>query len=428
VANQPTLDEIAAIEWVLRLLHPLPEAALSEAVQRLSVTDWEAILQAAREHRLAPLLAHRLQATTLPLPASINASLQQAFDWSRIRTAWLYAHLAPVLQALAAEGIPVILLKGVYLGAAIYPHPALRQMSDVDFLVPVGALGRAMQPLRQLGYAEENGFELADGHGIDQQRQYLHHLPPFSKPDGPTLEVHWTLFAPRCALALAQEDMAQVWQRAQPMTVAGQACLALAPEDALLHLCCHMIIQHHVSAAGLVACFDLAELVRVTQPDWQSVVDRAGHWGIAPPVYLALHLAQNLAGAAIPAHVLSALQSEPLPPAVIASAHAAIFHTYTYSMRNLEFTQLVTRGSAGCKLRRLLRALFPSPQDLAHMYPALAASGCVYRLYPRRWADVRRRHAPALWALWRGDETGQSVAQAQAVLADWLHEQNWSGG
>jgi hypothetical protein len=64
------------------------------------------------------------------------AAFQRYYRLSAISSLYREAALRKLLGGFNACGIPVILLKGCYLGRFVYKDPALRPMDDVDVLVP----------------------------------------------------------------------------------------------------------------------------------------------------------------------------------------------------------------------------------------------------------------------------------------------------
>ena len=94
------------------------------------------IVGLARRHRLSPLLS-QLADDTLPPP------LAATFRRDRLMTVarnLMFSQAAEeCIRALAAEGIPTIVLKGLAYEPSIYPGAGTRPTSDVDLLVPDGS-------------------------------------------------------------------------------------------------------------------------------------------------------------------------------------------------------------------------------------------------------------------------------------------------
>ena len=120
------------------------------------------------------------------------------------------------------------------------------------------------------------------------------------------IEVHWHLDRQRPAFSI---DIAGVWHRAVPATIAGVDTLVLSPEDLLLHLCLHTCKQQ-ISRLWPPRARRYAATLQQYGPRmaWQPFCVRAEHWGITPYVYLMLRLARDVVGAAVPDPVLIALK------------------------------------------------------------------------------------------------------------------------
>ena len=84
-----------------------------------------------------------------------------------------------LLDLLEANGIPCVILKGAAAGMA-YPHPSLRSMGDVDFLVHFADREKAAELL------EANGYTLA------HEKDLTKHHFGYSK-NGVEFELHWRI-------------------------------------------------------------------------------------------------------------------------------------------------------------------------------------------------------------------------------------------
>ena len=90
---------------------------------------------------------------------------------------------------------------------------------------------------------------------------------------GVRIDLHWALLT-EARYAWNQAEAAAVWQRAVPITLAGERALGLAPEDLVLHLATHFAVHH--SLTGLLRQWDLALVLAQTSVDWPRLLARAG--------------------------------------------------------------------------------------------------------------------------------------------------------
>ena len=152
-----------------------------------SCDDWEALLETARRHLVAPLLCSRFQEAGLDaqMPKAIWERWQQAYQESAADNMARYMELTRLLMVLQKEGIPVLLLKGAHLAIGVYGHLALRKMSDLDLLLHREDLPDVEQALMGIGHQpwENNDYLVAEsGHLV------------YSAPGKRVrFELHWNL-------------------------------------------------------------------------------------------------------------------------------------------------------------------------------------------------------------------------------------------
>jgi hypothetical protein len=211
--------------------------------------DDPALLAVSRHHRLSPLLSITC-AETLPAP------LAKAFRRDRIVTAARNMMLCQIaeecLRALAAAGIPAIVLKGLAYETQLYGAPGARPTADVDLLVPDEKRRAAFAVLDRLGFeprAAAAGFDDPDYHEVGWTRA------------GAEVDLHMAL-APlaRCGI-----DYREVWRAAVPVQIGGTEALALHESHAAIFHALHMAIDHFDVPA--IYLLDLARLL----PDEESI-------------------------------------------------------------------------------------------------------------------------------------------------------------
>ena len=106
--------------------------------------DWNWILDRARSHKVAALLATRLDYLEDGfLPNRVRDTVGTVRREARERATWAQRTLQQVARALAARSVPFLVLKGSVLAERVYGDPALRPFHDVDLAVPVPRLDEA---------------------------------------------------------------------------------------------------------------------------------------------------------------------------------------------------------------------------------------------------------------------------------------------
>lgn len=95
--------------------------------------------------------------------------------------------LKGLMDALAARGLPAVVLKGVQFADRLYPDPALRPFTDVDLLAPPAFVTQVEATLEEMGYRPEPAPQRKHSAGYGERTWCL--------PNAPTgaVEVHWNL-------------------------------------------------------------------------------------------------------------------------------------------------------------------------------------------------------------------------------------------
>lgn len=235
-----------------------PSRRLLAAACRGERIDVELDPAAVRRQRLAPL-AHVLGA-----PGFDRDHLAASLVFERRR-----ADAVEAVCALAAAGVPVMLLKGIAYAGRLYPDPAARPMTDVDLLVAPDAIDAALAALRRLGYWNA-------GEGAERSR--FHHGVTLKRP-GAAIDLHRAIRHPLRA------QLPGAWSRAQRAPLPG----AVVPEpidEAVIGLA--MIARQDL----IVPAINLVDAARLlARVDRESVLERARAAGLGRPVAAVAYLA-----------------------------------------------------------------------------------------------------------------------------------------
>jgi hypothetical protein len=97
--------------------------------------DWDALRRAVEAENLAPLLFPLLRGR-LGVPPVVLKVLEQSYYHAAGSVGRMLHELEAVLEALARDAVPVLLLKGAALADTAYRGVGSRRMDDVDLLVP----------------------------------------------------------------------------------------------------------------------------------------------------------------------------------------------------------------------------------------------------------------------------------------------------
>jgi hypothetical protein len=255
--REQLIDLLAAIE--------------NPARPRVFSPDDPALVAVARHHRLTPLLSISCGTT---LPPALAAAFRRDRVVTGARNMILAQAAEECIRALAAVGIPTIVLKGLDYETRLYDSPAARPTADVDLLVPDEHRRSAFGVLDRLGFeprAAAPGFDDPDYHEVAWTR------------GGVEVDLHLAL-AP---LARCRIDYAAIWGEAEAQQIGATKTRVLCRQHAAIFQALHMAIDHFdVPAIYLI---DLARLLP-TRDEALQARGLARAWHCERPMATALAL------------------------------------------------------------------------------------------------------------------------------------------
>jgi len=399
------------------LTRPVP-ADTAAACDALSAAEWQELRDIARIQRISALFhtrLHRFEGGHPQMPPTLREELATGFRERTMHNLFLFAEFRKIAEALQARDIPVVVLKGMHLAAAVYGEIGMREMEDMDILVPRDRLQAAADTLGALGYVSKEPLD------VEFWAQKQHHLPRLRNASNTVVEVHWSVTWPGDSRALS--DLEDLWTRAQPLTIAGCEVLGLSPEDLLLHLCIHASFQH-MFYTGLRPICDLDATIRCYQAemDWRLVCRLARQRQWQTGVRLMLHLTQHCLHTRIPILVWQELQPAQ-DEAALAAAYRMLWtidSDVSALPRNL--ATLWNRPNLLLRIWDLLKALVPNRFKIAKEYGLSARSPLVWLYVPRYKIDLLRKHSKAFRQLQRSDPATREMALNKSTLMDWLYQ------
>lgn len=354
------------------------EAAL-EAAQGLSRRDgfaWDAVHEAVQREDIAPLLYAIARGRGL-LPAAIEEEWRMAYFANARRNLLLFHELAHVLRALAAHGIPTLVLKGVALAEAVYGNPAVRPMGDADVLVQCEDVPCALRVLSALGYAAPHG-EARVGDTLAYENEVMLCKPGAQES---MLEIHWSLFdSPSYQYNLALDWF---WETATPLRLEDVTTQMFGPEAQLLHLCGHVMLHHGSASPRLLWLHDIAEVLVAYQTlDWASLLRQAQTCNLTLPVRQLLPRVIEEWCLPIPNAVLTSLRAlEPSPQearlfADLTAPHRPVIRRF--------WGDLASMPDGKTRLKYAWHSMVPSVEYMRMRY-AIPRAWLTPLYYPYRW-------------------------------------------
>lgn len=288
------------IRVLLGCLHADPRQLEACDTHSLTPDDWDRFVRLTRRQQVRGLAHQRLKQSGHW--RAIPSATWQRFgsEYQEVARQQLFMHfeLSSLLTQLSTHDISVIVLKGGFLGPVVYKDVGLREMRDVDVLVPKNQWHDAVAAAEAVGFARVHS-DVAEGNPA------LHPHITLSKIG--LVEIHWTITDPDEPGAIDPEPL---WQRSRTLQVAGRSTRYLGPVDQLLHLCFHASF-HHRCEFGLRPSCDIQRLITHygSDLDWDDLVRTCRERRWVRGVALTLALAHDLVGAVIPAEVTRQLGS-----------------------------------------------------------------------------------------------------------------------
>jgi hypothetical protein len=354
------------------------ERAARDALQRLLAATWEpgslrfttefpwaSLVQLAQDEGVAPMVHAATREASTAIPDEHRETLAESYYQIARDNVLASLDLAPVLAALSSLGIPALLVKGLALAGPLYGNVALRQMTDLDLVVPRDHAPTAWDVLLGLGYQPEQ-VEIRPGAHLAYNIQRRFFDPERQRA---TISIHWHLLD--VPYYVRQVPMAWFWEHTEPEQIAGHQVQVLNAEADLLYLAAHLALHHRFD--GLRWFVDLALLVHQNTPslDWTAIAHTAQEFELL----LALRETLDRLAAYWPSLPLDAPRARlhALQPTAL---EARLFRLLTAEPRSplLDFyTDVLCLPDLPSRLRFVFSNTFPQRAYMARRYGAQRA-------------------------------------------------------
>ncbi|HCF25099.1 MULTISPECIES: nucleotidyltransferase family protein [unclassified Novosphingobium] len=270
----PRLDRLKL--WLIGVMLARPGEVLADP--GFAAEDWDMIARCAGQHRLRPLLYHRLRDSWADwaMPDALRVNWHAAYKRAALRALDRQAVTVDVTRTLEAAGIAAAVLKGGAL-ARHYGSAALRPMRDIDVLVAPAEAQQAFALLVKSGLVAR--AEVSGSVHVDYATHK--HLEALWCPRRRVaVEVHTALVdQPRGRReddVLLQVEALLGGRRSED--VGGHPVPVLGWAETMLHLIVHAVYDHQLNNGPLVLS-DCAVLATDPEADWArfwEIADRAG--------------------------------------------------------------------------------------------------------------------------------------------------------
>lgn len=336
----------------------------------------DTVLDVCAELEISGLVHHRLTRTNIPSdwPEDVRVELERRARASAAIELVRAREITRVLDALAAQGVFPILLKGAALARLVYDAPAMRPSLDTDLLIPRDQVASARGVLTRLGYRQPL---MTEGEHVFCQFQ-------LTRTDRLGVEhvfdVHWKISTQTLFANVLTFD--ELSAEAVPIPSLGTHARAGCGPHALLLACIHPVM-HHRNVERLLWLCDIDLLVRrLSHTELLRFARLAVLKQMAAVCRRQLSLAVERCETRLPEDVLAILTSSqaPEPASVYLRPRRRWHHELLWNIRTLP------RWSH--RMRLLREVLFPNPRYMLTTYhlgargvvllPALYAHRCAY--------------------------------------------------
>jgi hypothetical protein len=325
-----------------------------EALSTPPTREWPQLFAVAREHGLLPVLNDAAIALKLDdeMIAAMRADIAGEHALALVRE----RELRLVVDRAANDGIVPLIIKGAHLAYAVYPSPDRRPRVDADILIDERDRERLAACLTSVGYEP---VPHVTGDVAFTQRSYWRADASGARH---SLDVHWRITIPK---AFADRlTYAELRRNSMAIPQLGSHALGPSLAHALIIGCVHRT-AHHAGDVRFVWLYDLHLIAaRLTDVDWQAVVDLAVERGLAAVLVSGLTAAQAAFHTAVPERALARLTAhvDDADPDVLTFVRGVP----TRIGVALSDWQRVRGGRA--RIRFLREHLFPSRAYMQHRY------------------------------------------------------------
>ncbi|AFM27312.1 nucleotidyltransferase family protein [Desulfomonile tiedjei] len=264
---------------------------------RVPSEDWcahwdERHLRSIRLHGLAPWLYAFLHTRPeLGFSEPFLDALRKDYHQSCLENLIHESCMRRIAEACSQQDVPLVLLKGAYLGTFVYKNPAIRPMCDVDVMVLRKDLAVVQEILKTLGYVLM----------IDVPESFKPHLypsRPYMRPGirPEVVDLHSELRL----LDYYRLPESDVWAHSYDTEIFGCKIRFLSPELNTINVAIHALS----SATRFRDYLDLMLMLERLQTDWNEILSLCENLGVVYPVGIMMQELASAWGAQVPAAVL----------------------------------------------------------------------------------------------------------------------------
>lgn len=313
--------------------------------------DWTEVFKLAIRHDVFLLVFDSVGQSAAVQALPQFAEMQTRFLKFMVKSVNQTYEIRHLDELLDSEGIAHLFLKGAFLRAA-YPKPELREMCDIDILIPQEREADALRLVKLDGY--EMRDELTTSHNTE------HFKLPYQ-----ALELH-TQMVPRESAYFPYYE--SIWTRIRQRADAYACDLSLAEQ--YVYLIVHMAKHYYNGGTGLRSILDIAVFERA----YGRELDRA----YTARAFAELGLSDFARDVEALARNWFSAQAGGMLTAAQEKMQHAILTSSTYGSVERKNSQRLKNEIAGgkserrAKLRLFFERIFPSLSFMTGWWPPLA--------------------------------------------------------
>jgi hypothetical protein len=254
------------------------------------------LAERAEYHGISPLV-HQVAAQLPGLEPTVAEQLTSSYHHAVRQHLFVLDDLAAIHTWLDDLDDPWLVVKGPVLAEVLYTRRDQRAYSDLDVVVPRGALEATVHRLVDHGAVPVD----PDWAELLARRRGEFEL---RLPSGTVVDLHWRLINMPQVRDRFAIIVPRLFERARTVEIEARRYRTLGREDTIVHLALHAVLS---GGDRLVWIKDLERALAAGQQDWDVVAATARSWGALPALALQLHRARRLLGPAIPDDALAAV-------------------------------------------------------------------------------------------------------------------------
>lgn len=344
------------------------------------VIDWNEFSRLILHHRVYPLIYERLQTISNSVPVEIVNQLRDAVMSNTFYMMKLTAEMQRVTSILKEHHIEVLMLKGPVLAYELYGDLAHRNSKDLDMLVDISKVEKALEILKEIGYMKK--FE--SPYILNSWKWKDHHIALVHPELETQIEIHWSLNPYNNSHQL---DFSTLWNRKRSMDISGCKVHYLGFEDLFMYLISHGARHGWFRLRWLL---DIDRLIKLDVPIQQS------HY------YMEIHDCKSLVGQAyyLASQLIGTPLSKDMKELAISQRSIELAHYAFDLIKKSEISDAETLKnylkqikSPKRRMIMLLGRLYPGPMD-AELLPLPRKLHFLYiplRPFLWMWRRIRQR-------------------------------------